>query len=110
VGVARAPGAIGFQVADAALGAVAVPAAVGALAVHAGLEVLGPVLVGSALVLMGLYVVLERVDTPHERPPAALSVPSVIAEGGTQRVERLVMRSSPPSCSLTPIGELLPQS
>ncbi len=67
VGAARAPTAIGFQVAGAALGAVALAVAFGVLAVHAGLEVLGPVLVGSALALTALCGVLERVAPPRER-------------------------------------------
>ena len=107
VGAARAPATIGFQVAGAALGAVALPAAVGVLAVHAGLEVLGPVLVGSTLALTGLYTVLERVSTPHERPPARRVVLLVLADRGAKRVEPLTVRGSPSSCSVTPTSGVL---
>ena len=107
VGAARAPATIGFQVAGAALGAVALPAAVGVLAVHAGLEVLGPVLVGSTLALTGLYTVLERVSTPHERPPARRVVLLVLADRGAKRVEPLTVRGSPSSYSVTPTSGVL---
>lgn len=60
LGVAHATRAIGFQVAAANLGAAAVPAGAGWLMAAAGLETLGPLLVGAALALAGLHEGLHR--------------------------------------------------
>lgn len=55
LGAAHATRAIGFQVAAANLGAAALPASTGVLVAVTGLEAIGPLLVGAALVLVGMH-------------------------------------------------------
>ena len=57
VGAVYATHAIGFQVAAFYLGAAVLPGAAGLLARHAGLDVLGPCLLGTAVGLGVLYVI-----------------------------------------------------
>jgi hypothetical protein len=57
--------AIGFQISAATLGAGTLPAAAGLLARHAGLESLGPFLLGSATLLL---VLRERKGGPSPDP------------------------------------------
>ena len=52
--------AVGFQIAAASLGGAALPALVGVLARNFGLEVLGPFLFVAALLVFGLFEMLER--------------------------------------------------
>ena len=68
VGRAYAAQAVGFQVSAAYLGAAALPGLAGVLARRAGLEVIGPVLVVAAVVLLVLHeVVLRRTSAPTVR-------------------------------------------
>ncbi len=60
VGAAHAANAIGFQVAAASLGATFLPALAGVLAERAGLEVIGPFLLVTSIVLLLLHEVLVR--------------------------------------------------
>jgi fucose permease len=60
LGAARAADAIGLQVAAAVAGGAAIPAGVGVLAARLGLEVIGPCLVGAALVQLVLHEALIR--------------------------------------------------
>jgi fucose permease len=65
VGARAAPHAVGFQVSAATLGIALVPSAAGVLVERLGLEVIGPVLAGCALVLVVLH---ERLVTIADRP------------------------------------------
>ena len=67
----RAAHAIGFQVAAAYLGVAALPGAAGVLARAHGLEVLGPFLVGAAVVLLILHEVARRATEPAGTAPGA---------------------------------------
>jgi len=58
LGPAHAANAVGFQIAGAVLGQSLLPASVGFMARTIGLEVIGPALLFSALVLAGLYLSL----------------------------------------------------
>jgi fucose permease len=60
LGAARAADAIGLQVAAAVAGGAAIPAGMGVLAARLGLEVIGPCLVGAALVQLVLHEALIR--------------------------------------------------
>jgi len=55
VGERHAAHAIGFQISAATLGAGTLPAAAGLLARHAGLEALGPFLLGTTVLLLALH-------------------------------------------------------
>jgi fucose permease len=74
VGPAYAQQAVGFQVSAANLGAAAVPGLAGVLARVKGLEVIGPYLLATTLLLLVLH---EWVLRPgRERPPALAAVPA----------------------------------
>jgi fucose permease len=60
VGAAHGANAIGFQVAAASLGATFLPALAGVLAERVGLEVIGPFLLATSVVLFVLHEVLAR--------------------------------------------------
>jgi fucose permease len=62
---AHAANAVGFQVASAALGAAVLPGAIGLLASASSLEVVGPALLGGAVLLLALYEALT-----FSAPPA----------------------------------------
>jgi fucose permease len=61
VGVAYTPTAIGFQLAAATVGAAAIPGGLGLAVSRAGLEVVGTVLVVTAVLLVGSIEVLRRI-------------------------------------------------
>ncbi len=67
VGLAHAPNAIGFEISASALGGAALPGLAGLLAQSHGLEVIGPFLVVTSIVLS---VLCEQTicRTPGERP------------------------------------------
>jgi hypothetical protein len=75
VGERHAAHAIGFQVAAATLGAGTLPAAVGVAMRRAGLEVLGPFLLGTALLLL----VVRSREAPGRRLELGERVPSTEA-------------------------------
>ncbi len=60
IGAARTPAVIGWQVAAGGLGSAALPACAGLLSQANGLEALGPFLFGLSVVMLGLYVAIER--------------------------------------------------
>ncbi|MDQ6691621.1 MAG: MFS transporter, partial [Candidatus Dormibacteraeota bacterium] len=65
VGPAQAASAIGYQAAVAGLGATVIPASVGLLLQHFGLEMLGPFLVATAILLVAIeFVGSRRVARP----------------------------------------------
>jgi fucose permease len=66
VGATQAASAVGLQVAAGGLGAAALPALAGVVAAAAGLEAIGPFLLGATSVLAGLAELLAR-----QRPPGA---------------------------------------
>jgi len=67
IGAMHAPNAIGFQLSAAAIGGAVLPGLTGVLAENVGLEVVGPVLVVSALVIFGLHEAVVRM-LPPSRP------------------------------------------
>jgi fucose permease len=71
VGEAHAANAIGFQVAAAALGQSLLPAAVGLAAGRLGLEVVGPILLAAALLLVGIHELLAACRAPRPAEPAS---------------------------------------
>lgn len=71
LGEAHAANSIGFQIAAAVLGQALLPATIGFLARSLSLEVVGPMLLLSALVLLGLYEALMRHPTRQEGLPLA---------------------------------------
>lgn len=74
VGDRHADRAVGLQAAAACLGGTAVPAGIGALIGWYGPELLGPVLVGLAMALVGLYLTFPR-HQPASGPPTTLTHP-----------------------------------
>ena len=65
LGVVRARSAIGYQVAAAALGGALVPALAGVLASRWSLEVVGPLLVVTTGVMIGLHATAQRLAAQH---------------------------------------------
>jgi fucose permease len=65
--------AVGWQVAGAVAGAVAIPGGVGVLAARVGLEVVGPILLGSTVVLFVLHESLIRLRPASEPQRSAIS-------------------------------------
>ena len=72
LGRAHATSAIGLQVAAAYLGTAFVPGVIGVLAAHAGLEMIGPCLVGAAAILLLLREATRRIGRVGVRRDAAL--------------------------------------
>lgn len=70
MGVHRAPAVIGYQVAAAALGGAVVPAGAGVLIARSGLEVVGPVLAATALVMAILHLAAVRLAGRRDVVPA----------------------------------------
>ncbi len=68
LGEAHTANGVGFQVAGAALGQALLPALVGVLASRAGLEVVGPALLGAAIVLFFVYEAIARAPAFVARP------------------------------------------
>ncbi len=72
IGATHAPNAIGFQLGAAAMGGAVLPGLTGVLAENVGLEVVGPVLVVSAMVIFGLHeAVVRMVASSRSGKPAA---------------------------------------
>lgn len=67
LGARHATHSIGFQIAAAVLGQSLLPGTIGLLAQAAGLEVVSPVLLGAALLLLGLHEALLAMHTPTTR-------------------------------------------
>jgi len=65
--------AVGWQVAGAVAGAVAIPGGVGVMAARVGLEVVGPALFASAVLLFGLHEALVRLRPVFEPRRSAIS-------------------------------------
>lgn len=71
LGEADTANAIGFQVAAAYLGAAALPGVSGVLAHRLGLDVIGPFLLGAAMLLLVLQALVARLPVTALRRPAA---------------------------------------
>ncbi len=61
-----APNAIGFELSAAAMGGAVLPGLTGVLAQNVGLEVVGPVLVVSAIVIFGLHEAVVHMATSRQ--------------------------------------------
>jgi len=66
VGALHAPNAIGFELSAAAMGGAVLPGLTGVLAQNVGLEVVGPVLVVSAIVIFGLHEAVIHMATSRQ--------------------------------------------
>ncbi|MDH3398489.1 MAG: hypothetical protein OEM81_11770, partial [Acidimicrobiia bacterium] len=67
VGAAFTPTAVGYQLAAATAGAAVIPGGLGILVTHFGLEVVGVVLVVTAVMMAGSIEVLSRASAGSER-------------------------------------------
>ncbi|MCG8347803.1 MAG: MFS transporter [Chloroflexales bacterium] len=76
LGAAHAANAIGFQIAAANLGVSCLPALAGVLAGAIGLEVIGPFMLATGLLLLLLHEVVLRMETLQPR-----SVPAPVEQG-----------------------------
>lgn len=69
MGATHAANTVGFQIAAAMLGGASLAGGFGLLAGRAGLEALGPFLLAAALLLAGVFELLERRAPASEAPP-----------------------------------------
>lgn len=76
LGEAHAANAIGFQIAAAVLGQSLLPGGLGVVAHLLGLEIIAPLLLGTALVLGALFVALTATSGLHHNPTIVSSIAS----------------------------------